>query len=682
MGKSRRNRANAARKDPISKTVKPPSDPELAALRESKILPIVRDLQGSDPKSRSAAARAISAVIQDARCRKLLLREQIVQTILRQTLTDAALESRAAGWGILQTLAHEEEADFCVHLYRQDVLSAISFAAQAVSEKLSSDFEKTPKVEQELVLSIVSSLISLLTALAESQDNILEAVSANAVITDFLLALVSHDRDDGLSSMRADALACVMVLSEDNAALAAKIVGSSPASFGALRAMKDSVSGEGVLACGILHNIFAVVQDEASASSPQDPSMSDAAIIPTLAQTIASITPGQGMANGGGWSSPMEYQQLALEILASIGTSLPGSLGAAGEQPRKAAPGPQQAKGDAGDDDDDMMDQDDAGEEAEGDDDKDATGQGEEGDDDDEMDADEMLADMDMVTGVDEDDDPAATISQTPVLQSLLQTAIPQLNRTAVLAGSDPSTLRLRSLALSALGNICWSVSLLDFSHDSSSALRTACTPALASVWTLVVGPVLSSDTADLELASRVTSLAWALARSLGDQTPLADGQHRKFVALYQATRSAPAPDSASVSDASDPFQSPGVKCVGVLGQLAQTPSLDLNREIGTFLVSLVTSLAQQQQQQQTPVADAVEALNQLFDIYANEEAECDRVFWESGFLASLEGALPGCKTAAKAVDKRTQTELRTRADEALLNLNRFLAYKRKHKPQ
>lgn len=522
-----------------------------------------------------------------------------------------------------------------------------------------------------------------MTALAESQDSILEAVSADAVITNFLLALVSHDRDDGLRSMRVDALACVMVLSEDNAALAAKIVGSSPASFGALRAMKDSVSGEGVLACGILHNIFAVMQDEASASSPQDPSMSDAAIIPTLTQTIASITPGQGMANGGGWSSPLEYQQLALEILASIGTSLPGSLGAAREQPRKAAPGPQQAKGDDGDDDDDMMDQDDAGEEAEGDDDKDAAGQGEEGDgdDDDEMDADEMLADMDMVTGVDEDDDPAATISQTPVLQSLLQTAVPQLNQTAVLAGSDPSTLRLRSLALAALGNICWSVSLLEFSHDSSSALRTACAPALASVWTSVVGPVLSSDTTDLELASQVTSLAWALARSLGDQTPLADGQHRKFVALYQATRSAPAPDPAGAGDASDPFQSPGVKCVGVLGQLAQTPSLDLNREIGTFLVSLVTSLAQQQQTQ-TPVADAVEALNQLFDIYANEEAECDRVFWEAGFLASLEGALPGCKTAAKAVDKRTQTELRTRADEAVLNLNRFLAYKRKHKPQ
>lgn len=133
MGKSRRNRGNASRKDPIAKSVKPPSDPELAALRESKVLPVIKDLQSADPKSRAAAAAAVSNIIHDERCRKLLLREQIVYTILSQTLTDAALESRAAGWGIMQVLAREEESDFCVHLYRLDILSAIEFAAKSVS---------------------------------------------------------------------------------------------------------------------------------------------------------------------------------------------------------------------------------------------------------------------------------------------------------------------------------------------------------------------------------------------------------------------------------------------------------------------------------------------------------------------------------------------------------------------
>jgi hypothetical protein len=133
MGKSRRSRGHAAhRRDPIVKPVKPPTDPELAALRETKILPVVKDLQSADPKSRSTAASAIANIIQDTKCRKLLLREQVVHTILTQTLTDSALESRAAGWGILQLLAQEEEADFCVHLFRLDILTAIEFAAKLV----------------------------------------------------------------------------------------------------------------------------------------------------------------------------------------------------------------------------------------------------------------------------------------------------------------------------------------------------------------------------------------------------------------------------------------------------------------------------------------------------------------------------------------------------------------------
>lgn len=145
MGKSRRSRGNAtggARADPLAKPIKPPSDPELAALREKSILPVLRDLQSPDPKSRTTAAGAIANIIQDKRCRKLLLREQVVQIVLKETLTDTSLESRAAGWEVLRVLVAEEEADFCVHLYRVDVLTAIHHAAKKVRE--------TPKISPAL----------------------------------------------------------------------------------------------------------------------------------------------------------------------------------------------------------------------------------------------------------------------------------------------------------------------------------------------------------------------------------------------------------------------------------------------------------------------------------------------------------------------------------------------------
>lgn len=94
---------------------------------------MLKDLQSLEPKSRTAAAGAIANIIQDAKCRKLLLREQVVHIVLTQTLTDSNLESRAAGWEILRVLAHEEDADFCVHLYRLDILTAIEHAAKSVS---------------------------------------------------------------------------------------------------------------------------------------------------------------------------------------------------------------------------------------------------------------------------------------------------------------------------------------------------------------------------------------------------------------------------------------------------------------------------------------------------------------------------------------------------------------------
>lgn len=138
MGKSRRNRNRANRSDPITKPVKPLSDPELVALREARILPVIKDLQSPEPKSRTAAAGAIANIIQDVKCRKLLLREQVVPIILTQTLTDNSIESRAAGWEILRVLAQEEESDFCVHLYRLDVLTAIEHAGKIVSLPVSS----------------------------------------------------------------------------------------------------------------------------------------------------------------------------------------------------------------------------------------------------------------------------------------------------------------------------------------------------------------------------------------------------------------------------------------------------------------------------------------------------------------------------------------------------------------
>lgn len=133
MGKSKPRYRNKSRTDPISKPVKPPSDPELAAIREKRILPLVLDLQSPESKKRSSAASVIANIIEDPKCRKLLLREHIVSVLLEQTLTDSNLEARTAGWGVLRNLALEEDSDFSIHLYRRDVLTAIEGIVRSVS---------------------------------------------------------------------------------------------------------------------------------------------------------------------------------------------------------------------------------------------------------------------------------------------------------------------------------------------------------------------------------------------------------------------------------------------------------------------------------------------------------------------------------------------------------------------
>ncbi|KAG6000357.1 hypothetical protein E4U54_001442 [Claviceps lovelessii] len=715
MGKSRRNRGGASqRRDPISKPVKPPSDPELAALREAKILPIIQNLRNSDPKSRSAAATAITNLIQDTRCRKLLLREQIVHTILTQTLTDASWESRAAGWGILQVLAQEEEADFCVHLFRSDILTAIEYAARTVGEKLVSrehEFARLPKPERALVASITASLVALLTALAEAGDELLEAISSNAVVTDLLFLLVTYDGrgqsgsgDDAgiLANLRGDALACLMILSEDNQNLAKKLVINTEC-YQALLALKNEVSGDGVLACATLHNVFAALESLKGRPPVLEAAHhDDSLLIPTLAKTIAGVQPGQhgGAANGteGGWSNPVEQQQLALETLASIGTALisansevsvPATAAANKKRRKRDAEAEAQAKEDdedmgmdeaevdmddaeAGDDDDNHeseQDNEDGDGEADGD------GSGSE---EDEMDQDAMEADMEMVTGAD-DADQGAHMDDMPVLKALVQLAIPQLVRIASLQPTNDDTLRLQGHALSALNNMAWSVSLVDFSDPQSAGIQEAWLPVARTLWQQVVTPILASDTADVHLATQVTGLAWALARTLAGRPSHPDSDdsehdhHRKFISLYHATR------TMDPQPSQDPFQRLGVKCIGVLGQLALHPCpAPLNREIASFLISLLAALPHD-----TPAADAVEALNQVLDIYADEEYPYDTaVFWKEDLLSHLEGILPKVKAMAKGVDKKTQPELRTRAEEVVLNLTRFVAYKKKHRPR
>jgi hypothetical protein len=371
---------------------------------------------------------------------------------------------------------------------------------------------------------------------------------------------------------------------------------------------------------------------------------------------------------------------MAFEVLASIGADFQSALEKGNKQGAKKA---KKAKTQVMDgiDDTDRMDMDepmndDAAEES-----GDEEEEGEEEGSDDEMDQDAMLEDLEAVTGADDDMDEESSLNDLPTLRELIQKAAPQCIRWSQVNLASDEAITVQSHALSALNNITWTISCFDFSDDENQAIYQAWAPVAKKIWSKVVGPILASDTADLKLATIVTSLAWATSRSLGGSTPLNGDEHRRFMTLYQAAKGLEEQERASgASEAGDqdPFQGLGVKCIGVLGQLARDPApVELNREVGVFILTILSGLPA------TPAADVVEALNQLFDIYGEESYACDKeVFWKDNFLKHLEEIRPKVKAMTKSIDKRQFGELRDRADEALLNLDRFLRYKRKNVPK
>ncbi|CAK7228159.1 hypothetical protein SBRCBS47491_006809 [Sporothrix bragantina] len=773
MGKSRRNRSgNAARRpDPMSagaarpaKPVKEPADPALAALRTSKILPVLNDLRSADPAKRSTAAGAIANIVDDARCRKLLLREQVVHLVLSETLADAGVESRAAGWAVLNVLAQHEAADFCVHLYRSDVLTPAAHALGQIRASLEgvsgggSSQEKDAKLtkaQQEFLWRITSAILDLVGQLADARDEILAAIAKDAAITRALFTLASGNESVHVSTAKnnkgADGAASTVTVpfeiqwaalttlarlcdDESQRALCETLVDdqASGGCYGALRRLQAAGGPLAVAASSVLHAIFATL--EWYDHSPGREGASDAVLVPTLAGVISAQLDKETAETDVAMSAPTAAQAeaaadeedrsaevlgLALETLAVIGTTLKASLEKGnkdeavwnGIQDGEAGEG---AEGDDsvvfgtenGDDHDDGDDDEDE-EMADGDDDAVPASRkknvnpddsmdvdGDDNDDDDDDDSDDGIdidRDMENVTGFDDaDGEDGADLEDLTTLRALITEAIPQIIRLVAARAQDAAADSVAVLldALSALNNIAWTVSLVDLRDDGNAAIRHAWRPVARRIWLRVVRPLLglaasatdkAEDTSiDLHVASQVSGLAWALSRVLGGTTPVDAGEPARFMALREM--SSATTNSGSDEAEEDPFQSLPVKCIGVLGQMALDPApADQNREISKYLLGAVAALPDRK----SSPAEVVEALNQLFDIYGDEKADCDKeVFWADNLLAAFEAAVPKVKAMAKTIDKRSHGELRTRADEVVLNLGRFIQYKKKNAPR
>ena len=373
---------------------------------------------------------------------------------------------------------------------------------------------KLPKAQQNLVSTLSSSVIGLISSLAEAQDEILEALSKTPITIHFIFGLLGFESLPG--DLFVDVLHCLSTLTEDNELLAKQIVDHESWLKGLMQ-LRELGGSKAVAACGVLHNIFSAMQwfDH---NTPIE-GTSDAILIPVLMQCIDEAQAKEELTNGSSHSSPKQIVQLALEITASIATSLQEALEHASHNEKEFEGFSDDAEVSV-----EAMMQDDGSEIDE---------EEEEANGSEEMNEEEIDADMELVAGPDVEEEDGSTASQ-PTLDALVRIATPTILSVARDPGSDDA---VGASALSALNNIAWTVSSIDFAASRSS-LRRVWAGFAQRIWSEIVLPVLASNTADIGLASSITSIAWALARSVQGKLKLEGEEHRKFMALYKASKS------------------------------------------------------------------------------------------------------------------------------------------------
>lgn len=510
--------------------------------------------------------------------------------------------------------------------------------------------------------NITGSVITLLSSLAETNEEIIEAVSKIPNLSNFLFGLL------GLAELPPvifeDTLTCLTALTEDNQEICEKII-KNEAWLKGLVELRDGGGMKAVGACGVLHNVFSTMQwfDH---NTPVE-GASDGTLVPALTRCIEKANTPEVQVNGNAsHASPDQVLQLALRITASIATSLQEAL--------EDSNGKEEEFEGFGDDGDDEMVMDNGSDEEE----DSKIGGPDDFDEEHEMNEDEINADMELVAG--HDSEAEESQDEQITLNQLVRTAAPVILEYAQ-APQDQSAevTETRSSALSALNNISWTLSSIDFTSSRHlSNLYTTWTATAHQIWLKAISPVLASNTADITLASSIVSLAYGIAHSLQGKVPLQADEHTKFMSLYQASKTLPdkksnGKSSSAQSEDEDTLQSLPVKCLGVLGRLALHPApTPLNRSIGIFLLTSLPSAGP---------AETIEILNQLFDIYADKEYAYDEeVFWKDGFLGHLEAAEKGVRKIVKSIDGRKYRELRQRGDEVVQNLGRFLRYKKKER--
>ncbi|QRV94785.1 ARM repeat-containing protein [Ceratobasidium sp. AG-Ba] len=651
------------------------------------VLPIMQKLGSTEVAERTWACAAVSNLIQnDPGTRRLLQGKNVVGALILR-LADESEEVVAEAAGALRNLCIDGGFDICAEMFNKGVMNPLKEFIPKISGRLQTvldDPKSAPEKVQSLVYEFAENVITILWCLSETSNKALNAINSISLIP-FLMAFLINRVKLPTSVVHA-AAQCLYVLSEDNPPAIQSIRSESEyiaclvAISTAQQTPNDNERDMGirVLACGTLRNISPLPATMNASSIDIDRSIALPLITPLLSYSLqdavaevqSTLTeppvplPNPSLKHAklpkSDDKSPAEMilerierrlrvLQLALEILTGICAQMPD-------------PEPIEEE---------MVDEEDM-EEMENDDEIIENG------DDDAMDADEAAA----PNGAPEADSSSISLLRTliPLLLALstptpmsfssptdtTTTRISNSSSTSEAPQHPPTTSALVSVHISALE--CLSNLLLSFPTSDSGPVNPAVLDVAVAAWPQAwsaLRTILVSTPSDLDRRNEVSVAAlgalWGLARLARGVVVPAQEHVETLVQIA---------DSPGVDEKVQ------VKCVGILGSLAQNVNeIEINRVIAQYLLSYIHP---------TPRATepTLHALSLLIDIYADEASAYDVNFRNAHGTDILAGSVPTLRKLVRGIDKRKEggMELRRWADEVEGNVRGFVTYRRKLK--
>ncbi|KAG6830892.1 hypothetical protein H0H92_014043 [Tricholoma furcatifolium] len=606
--------------------------------KSEAILPILQKMESPDPAERKWACVAVSNLIQnDPSTRRLLQGKNVVGALITR-LTDSEEEVIVEATGALRNLCIDGGYDICAEMYNKNILVPWKTFIPKISNTLSQYIEGSataPENAQNLVYDFADNVITVLWCLSETSNKALDAINGIQLVP-FLMSFLAARDKISLAPVTAAARS-------DEPKTAAK--DPSDPRITTLR----------VLCSGILKNLSPLPPPTAASFIDIDkdvvlpllqPVISSVSLLDASAKAMELVTKQSSVPQieklslkhtpGSDHKSQEEVEltrleatlrtvQLALEILIGVCATLPDPTF---EVPEK-------------EEDDEDIDDD----------------EGEDGD-----------LPMDEGDDTNMQEDSPAQNSSASFLPTLVAPLVALLQPTSLsfppLAAPSPhppTTSVLSAIHISALeclNNIFLSLSAsgipgIATDHNAGRQVWDGIWSALAIVGTETG---LGQERRQ-EMWHVVVGVLWGIGNVWKGSLVPNEEQIQLLIQLCGST-----------SD--ERIQ---VKCIGTLECLAQHPqSIDANRIISQFLLSLLPSEGTPSSAGTEPLIQATSA---LIDIYSDEEMPYDINFRQGGYLARLASSVDGVKKAVRGIDRRKEggKDLRLRGEEVRDNLVAFI---------